>query len=1157
MPSARILVVEDEAIIAADLKSRLSRMGYHIVATTPTGTEALALAAALRPDLILLDIVLKGEMDGAQAGERIRADYDIPVIYLTAYSDDATVQRVKAAEPYGYILKPFQDREMYTAIEIALHKHSVEKKLRQSEASLRALFEAAQDLIFVKDAGLHYTQVNAAMARTLGLSIEAMIGRTAHDLYSEADAAIVEADDRRVLAGETVTREHVFELCDRPAVLHIVKAPLRDQATGAIMGVCGIARDITERKQSEERLRRQLDMQNLVSRIARRFIDIAPHDMDAELLRIVKDIGEFAGVDRSYIDLLDEAGATILRAWEWRADRLEPMAETVTGMSIEPMTWATDQLHAGRPLNVRDVAQLPDAARIEGEFWQAAGLRAVLTIPLIVNQKLVGLLGFTLDAQSSRPAWQDDDVRLLSLVGEILSVGFARARAEQALRASEERYRLLVNSTDDFIYSFDLDSRYTGANQALCRALNVSEKELIGKRSGDLSIIAKDGADWLPLHQQVIQTGIPLRTEIAVTMPSGATRIADLSLSPLRDTGGQVCGLVAISRDVTEHRQAEESLRESQRLFRAVLEDVQLVAIMLDTQGCITFANDFTCELTGWQREELLGRNWFDTFTPGNQALRRTFTEGLARGAVPIHAENPILTRQGQWRMVVWNNTLLFDSTGKVAGVTSIGEDVTERRRAEKIESALYRISEQSALAVNAQALYPWIHRIVADLIDAQSLYIAMRKETDETELEFPYLVDPFMPPSVIENLPARELRRKLTEYVIDTGMPMLATPAIVSALIAQNGAEVAGRAPVNWLGVPLRLGSRVHGMLAVQSYSPDVRFGETEESVLNFVSQHIAGAIRRKQSETALRASEERFRAIFKNSALGIFQSSLDGRLLMANQAYAQMFGYPSPEAAVQQMNDIAMTTYVTPEQHEHYYQLARAQPGVARFETEFRRRDGGVFIGDVRLRVVRDDAQRELYLEGFIEDITERKHAEARLRYLYAHDILTGLHNRAYFEEELTRLTDSRRYPVGVIIVDVDGLKQVNDLLGHAAGDEVLRRAARLIKDAFRAEDVVARIGGDEFAVLLPQSDANTTSAAVQRLQEHLSQHNRRNDPTHIHLSIGYATADKDVSILEALKQADARMYRDKALHGHSSARVARRIGEGARGAPEEDSS
>jgi diguanylate cyclase (GGDEF)-like protein/PAS domain S-box-containing protein len=430
----------------------------------------------------------------------------------------------------------------------------------------------------------------------------------------------------------------------------------------------------------------------------------------------------------------------------------------------------------------------------------------------------------------------------------------------------------------------------------------------------------------------------------------------------------------------------------------------------------------------------------------------------------------------------------------------------------------------------------------VADLIDAQSLYIAMRNETDEAELVFPYLVDPFMPPSALENLPAGELRRKLVEYVLDTGMPMLATPDILSALIAQNGAEVAGRAPVNWLGVPLRLGSRVHGVLAVQSYSADVRFGETEKSVLNFVSQHIAGAIRRKQAESALRASEERFRAIFENSALGIFQTSLDGRLLMANQAYAQMFGYPSPEAAVQHMTDVARMAYVAPEQRQHYYQLALSQPGVIRFETEFRRRDGDVFIGDVRLRVVRDDAQRALYLEGFIEDITERKHAEARLRYLYAHDILTGLHNRAYFEEELTRLADSRRYPVGVIMVDVDGLKLVNDLLGHAAGDEVLRQVATLIKESFRAEDVVARIGGDEFAVLLPESDENITDAAVQRMRERLDEYNRSNDRMPIRLSIGFATAEKGASILGALKQADARMYRDKALRGHGSAPLTR---------------
>jgi len=1142
MPSARILVVEDEAIIAADLRSRLSRMGYHVVAAPPTGAEALALAAELRPDLILLDIVLKGEMDGAQAGERIRAQHDIPVIYLTAYSDDVTLQRVKAAEPYGYILKPFQDREMYTAIEIALHKHGIEKKLRQSEASLRALFGAAQDLIFVKDADLRYTHVNAAMTRVLGLSAEAMIGRTARELYCEADAALLEAGDRRALAGEVVEGEHVFEIGGRPVVLHIVKAPLRDDSTGAIIGLCGIARDITERKRSEERLRRQRDMQHLVSRIARRFIDIAPQDMDAELGRIVKDIGEFAGVDRSYLNVLDDAGDTITRAYEWRADGLEPMAGVVTGMSIRPVTWGMAQLRAGQPLVIHDVAQLPDVARAEREFWASCGVRALLTAPLVVNKALIGILGFTLDSATNRPAWQDDTMRLLSLVAEILSMGMARARAERALRASEERYRLLVNSTDDFIYSFDLNSRYTGANRALCQALGLPEESLIGKRPDDLGIVAKDGVEWRQLHQQVIKSGAPLRTEITVAMPGGATRIADLALSPLRNAAGSVCGLVAISRDVTEHRRAEESLRESQRLFRAVLEDIQLLAVMLDAHGRITFVNDFTCDLTGWRREELLGRNWFDIFTPGNEALRRTFSDGLAKGALPTHGENAILTRQKQWRTVAWNNILLFDNNGNATGITSIGEDVTERRRAEKIQSALYRISEHSALAVNAQALYPLIHRIVADLIDAPSLYIAMREDENGAELVFPYLVDPFMPPAALENLPAHELRRELAGYVMDTGLPMLTTPAILSALIAQNGAEVVGRAPVNWLGVPLRLGGRVHGVLAVQSYSPDVRFGETEKSILNFVSQHIASAIRRKQSESALRASEERFRAIFENSALGIFQSSLDGRLLMANQAYARMFGYPSPEAAVQQMTDLANTAYVSPEQPQRYYQLARSEPGVVRFESEFRRRDGDIFIGDVHLRLVRDDAQRELCLEGFIEDITERKHTEARLRYLYAHDILTGLHNRAYFEEELARLADSRRYPIGVIMVDVDGLKRVNDLLGHAAGDEVLRQVARLIQDAFRAEDVVARIGGDEFAVLLPESDENIVNAAVQRMREGLDEYNQRDDQMRVHLSIGCATAEKGVSILDALKQADARMYLDKALHGHGASQRGR---------------
>ena len=138
MGKATILIVEDEAIVAADLSSKLGQLGYAISGTTDRGEEAIAFARERRPDLVLMDIRLAGIMDGVEAAEIIRREFDLPVIYLTAHSDRATLDRAKLTEPFGYILKPFDDLELETHIEMALYKHRAEHGLRQAHDELEA-----------------------------------------------------------------------------------------------------------------------------------------------------------------------------------------------------------------------------------------------------------------------------------------------------------------------------------------------------------------------------------------------------------------------------------------------------------------------------------------------------------------------------------------------------------------------------------------------------------------------------------------------------------------------------------------------------------------------------------------------------------------------------------------------------------------------------------------------------------------------------------------------------------------------------------------------------------------------------------------------------------------------------------------------------------
>ncbi|MHB9023651.1 MAG: sensor domain-containing diguanylate cyclase [Armatimonadota bacterium] len=157
-------------------------------------------------------------------------------------------------------------------------------------------------------------------------------------------------------------------------------------------------------------------------------------------------------------------------------------------------------------------------------------------------------------------------------------------------------------------------------------------------------------------------------------------------------------------------------------------------------------------------------------------------------------------------------------------------------------------------------------------------------------------------------------------------------------------------------------------------------------------------------------------------------------------------------------------------------------------------------------------------------------RKHSEEELKYLSTHDGLTALYNRAFFEEEFARLERGRQYPVTIVIVDVDGLKDVNDGLGHQAGDSLLVRTTEVLRASFRSEDLIARMGGDEFVVLLPSSDAQAAVHALARIRENLQVDDLEHPELPLWLSIGAATATAGDSLTGALQRADEMMYREK---------------------------
>jgi diguanylate cyclase (GGDEF)-like protein/PAS domain S-box-containing protein len=286
------------------------------------------------------------------------------------------------------------------------------------------------------------------------------------------------------------------------------------------------------------------------------------------------------------------------------------------------------------------------------------------------------------------------------------------------------------------------------------------------------------------------------------------------------------------------------------------------------------------------------------------------------------------------------------------------------------------------------------------------------------------------------------------------------------------------------------------------------------------------SGLRRMEQQRTAhaVIQSEARWRTLVTNAPAFIATVGRNGVILFLNRTP----GDRSPEEMIgSNLYDLLPVEAAT--KTRSALQAVFEQGQTVEYETQIPRSDGSRmwFKHNVGPILLEGAVSAAMYITT---DITETKRTEAHLSYLSTHDALTGLYNRAYFESELTRLQTKGPFPVSIIMADVDGMKQVNDTHGHAAGDDLLRQVASVLLKAFRQQDLIARIGGDEFVIFLPGTPNTVAQSAVQRVQRLILQANQSGMGQRISLSLGIHTASDGDSLLKALQQADAAMYANK---------------------------
>ncbi|MBI4776205.1 MAG: response regulator [Deltaproteobacteria bacterium] len=257
MSKTSILIVEDEAIVAADLANKLTQLGYEVAGIAAQGAEAVEMALSLRPQLILMDVRLEGPLDGVEAAGEIRARHDVPVIYLTAHSDSATLARAKLTGPFGYILKPFEERDLATQIELALFKHQAERKLREQREWLRVTLTSIGDAVIATDAEGLISFLNPVAESLTGWSMAEAVGRPLKEVFrivNEHTRAPVEDPVIKVLRNGKIVglANHTVLLRKdgREAAIDDSDAPIIDEQ-GRVQGVVLVFRDISERRRTE------------------------------------------------------------------------------------------------------------------------------------------------------------------------------------------------------------------------------------------------------------------------------------------------------------------------------------------------------------------------------------------------------------------------------------------------------------------------------------------------------------------------------------------------------------------------------------------------------------------------------------------------------------------------------------------------------------------------------------------------------------------------------------------------------------------------------------------------------------------------------------------------------------------------------------------
>jgi PAS domain S-box-containing protein len=571
MPGKCILVVEDELIVAENIRVMLTSWGYVVPPPAASIAEALHVLEDLRPDMVLMDIQLEGPMDGVHLAQQIRERFNIPLIYLTAYADAETVRQALIAEPYGYLVKPFSAAELRTTVELAFFRHDLERQLSAREARYRAIVEALSDPVLRLQPDGTITFVNPACARLLGKQEVDLLGQNFLSLIIAEDRAAVRerlgllSRKRPVADGDACLETGAPH---PPRIWWHYTAVYSEQ--GNLVEIQAVGRDVSSRRRIEEELRERNAWLERLNQARQVFFSSL--DLEQVLAHILETLRQQMRVVASSVWLIDEQTGELVCHYA-----TEPGKKAVLGWRLAPgqgiAGWVAS---TGRSLLVPDVRHDPRHFKAVGE-QTGLHIASMISVPLRIQGRVIGVME-VMDRAPNR--FTEADLKHVELLATAASLAIQNAylyREANHLRLFNEE---IVQSMDEGIAIEDAAGVITFANPRLAQMLRCEVTDLLGRRWSEIltpeeaAVIAAERHRWpydlLSRYETTLQARDGERIPVMVStrslfrkIPTGRDDLLD------HQDGIQFVGTLSVFTDIRElksfqltlqHRLAAEEL---------------------------------------------------------------------------------------------------------------------------------------------------------------------------------------------------------------------------------------------------------------------------------------------------------------------------------------------------------------------------------------------------------------------------------------------------------------------------------------------------------------------------------------------------------------------------------------------------------------------